>query len=73
MPVNARIEMIDGFSGHADYNEMLAWLMPFNKKPKTTFMVHGEADASQSMAEKIEKTYNWKVEIPKFGESFELE
>ena len=73
IPINAQIEMIDGFSGHADYNEMLAWLMPFNKAPKQIFMVHGEADASRSMAEKIKKTYDWKVTIPQFGDSFELE
>lgn len=73
IPINAQIEMIDGFSGHADYNEMLAWLMPFNKSPKTTFMVHGEEDASQAMAEKIKQTYHWNVEIPQFSESFELE
>jgi metallo-beta-lactamase family protein len=73
IPINAHIEMIDGFSGHADYNEMLAWLMPFNKPPKTTFLVHGEEDASQAMAEKIKQTYHWNVRIPQFGESFELE
>jgi len=73
IPINAQIEMIDGFSGHADYNEMLAWLMPFNKKPKQVFMVHGEEEASRSMAEKIKQTYNWNVTIPKFGDSFELE
>ncbi len=73
VPINAQIEMIDGFSGHADYNEMLAWLMPFNKSPNNIFLVHGEADASLSLAEKIKQTYNWNVKIPKFGESFELE
>ncbi|HHE64571.1 MAG TPA: MBL fold metallo-hydrolase, partial [Bacteroidetes bacterium] len=73
IPINAQIEMIDGFSGHADYNEMLAWLMPFNKAPKQIFMVHGESEASQSMAEKINKTYGWNVTVPQFGDSFELE
>ena len=73
VPIKAQIEMIDGFSGHADYNEMLAWLMPFNRPPKATFLVHGEADASQSLAEKIKQTYGWDVNIPQLGESFELE
>ncbi len=73
VPINAKIEMIDGFSGHADYNEMLAWLMPFNKKPKQVFMVHGETEASQSMAIKIRDTFGWNVSVPKFGDSFELE
>lgn len=72
IPINAHIEMIDGFSGHADYNEMLAWLMPFNQKPKCLFLVHGEADASQALADKIRKIYGWKVEIPEYGDSFDL-
>jgi metallo-beta-lactamase family protein len=73
VPIKARIEMIDGFSGHADYNEILAWLMPFNITPKTTFLVHGERDASSSLAEKIKQNYQWKVNVPQMGESFELE
>ncbi|MCF7857719.1 MAG: MBL fold metallo-hydrolase [Candidatus Cloacimonetes bacterium] len=73
IPINAQIEIIDGFSGHADYNEMLAWLMPFNKKPENVFIVHGEPEASQAMADKIKQTYHWNVTIPKFAESFDID
>lgn len=73
VPINAQVEMIDGFSGHADYNEMLAWLMAFNKPPKKVFLIHGELEASQSLAEKIKQTYSWEVVVPQFGDSFELE
>jgi metallo-beta-lactamase family protein len=65
--------MIDGFSGHADYHELLAWLMAFNKAPKEVFIVHGNEDASTAMAEHIKRTYGWNVTIPKMGESFRLE
>ncbi len=70
--IKAKVEMIDGFSAHADYNEVLAWLMAFNKPPKKVFIVHGDEEASHSMAQKIRDTYGWKVVIPKFGESFDL-
>jgi metallo-beta-lactamase family protein len=73
IPVNATVENIFGFSGHADYEEILAWLYAFNKPPKKTFVVHGEESASISLAQKIEKAYGWDVVIPKFGESFELD
>ena len=72
VPINAKIEFIDGFSGHVDYNEMLAWLMAFNRKPKKVFLVHGEPEASESLAKKIKNMYNWDVVIPKLGESFSL-
>ena len=73
VPINAKVENIFGFSGHADYEEILAWLYAFNKPPEKTFIVHGEESASISLAQKIEETYHWKVVIPKFGDSFGLD
>jgi len=73
VPVNAHIEMISGFSGHADYNELLAWLMGFNTPPEKTFVVHGEPVAAASMAEKIRAHFGWNVVVPAFGDSFALD
>ena len=72
VPVKAHIETISGFSAHADYREILAWLMGFNRPPKQTFIVHGEPDASRAMSDKIQKQLDWSVTIPKHGQSFEL-
>jgi metallo-beta-lactamase family protein len=73
IPVRAKIENIFGFSGHADYNEIMAWLMGLNRPPEKTFLVHGEPKASASLAEKIRAQFGWEVIVPKFGESFELD
>jgi metallo-beta-lactamase family protein len=70
--VNAKIENISGFSGHADYNEIIAWLMGFNRPPKKTFIVHGEPDASKALAEKIKSKFGWDTVIPEFEQTFEL-
>jgi len=71
--VQAQVEKISGFSAHADYNEILAWLIGFNRPPQKTFLVHGEPDASASLAEKIQDKLGWDVVVPKFEESFRLE
>jgi metallo-beta-lactamase family protein len=73
IPVAAKIESISGFSGHADYNEVLAWLTGFNKPPEMTFIVHGEPESSQAMADHIKNQLKWKVTIPKYGQSFDLD
>lgn len=73
LEVNAEITSIDGFSGHADYMEMLAWLMAFNKPVKHTFLVHGEPVASESFAEKIKEQFAWHVTLPQQGQSFEID
>lgn len=73
VPVRAHIETLSGYSGHADYNEILAWLMGFNKPPAKTFLVHGEPEAAKSLQGKIESHFGWQVEIPEYGQSFELD
>ena len=73
IPVRAKVETILGFSGHADYNDILAWLMGFNRPPEKTFIVHGEPGASQSLGEKIKAHFGWETVIPQYGESFEID
>ncbi|MBW7996593.1 MAG: MBL fold metallo-hydrolase [Candidatus Glassbacteria bacterium] len=73
VPVKAKIAQIDGFSGHPDSNEILAWLMGFNRKPDTAFIVHGEPESSAGLARRIRDKLGWNVEVPKFGQSYELE
>jgi len=73
IPIKAKIENISGFSGHADYREICAWLMGFNRPPTTTFIVHGEPEASSSLAERIKDQFGWKVVVPGLGDSFELD
>lgn len=73
VPVKCHVENIDAFSGHADYTEVLAWLMGFNRPPEKTFIVHGDSDASASLAEKIRLQYGWDVVVPAWGDKFDLD
>ena len=66
--IKARIERIDGFSGHADYQEMLAWLLGFNRPPERIFLVHGEPDRSAAFAEKIRQQFKWDATVAVEGE-----
>lgn len=73
VPVRTKVETISGYSAHADYNEILAWLMGFNQAPRTTFLVHGEIAALHSLKQKIESKLGWNVVIPTYGEEFEID
>jgi len=70
--VNARIEMIEGFSGHADRDGLLNWLGAFGKKPSKIILVHGEEDVIQKFAESIKERFNIPTEIPCLGCSITL-
>lgn len=59
IPVRARIHTIGGLSAHADQPALLHWLRGFERPPRRTFIVHGEAAASAAFAEAIEGEFGW--------------
>ncbi len=70
--VNARIEYIEAYSGHADQEWLLNFIYSFLKKPKTIFLVHGEPDGQIILKQKIQGTTEIPVIIPEYGEEYEL-
>lgn len=71
-PVRAHIEYFDALSCHADYEEMLDWLSSLKKAPKKVYLVHGEEQASLSLAQKIKDRFGWDTHVPQYLESVEF-
>ena len=71
--VNARIEYIEGYSGHADQEWLLNFIYSFITKPKHIFLVHGELEGQEILKEKILETTNISVTIPEYGQTYTLD
>jgi len=65
-PVRARIEKINGFSAHADRDELLEWVSGFKKDPEKIFVVHGEEEASMSFASLLRKKLKSDITVPEY-------
>ncbi len=70
--VNARVEYIEGYSGHADQEWLLNFVYSFYHKPKHIFLVHGEEEGQEILKQKIEENTGISVTIPSFGETYTL-
>jgi len=68
--VNARIEVIDGFSGHADKAGLLSWIGSISKKPKKVFVVHGERETVPIFAQTITDEFGIQCIVPSKGDSY---
>lgn len=70
--VKARVEMIEGFSGHADRDGLLEWVAAMKQKPKRIMLVHGEPAVIAS----FQKTIRHQLGIPavaaQYNETLEL-
>lgn len=71
--VRAKVKQINGFSAHADRNEMLNWLMKFKSPPKEVFLVHGEPESAQAFKEFITEKTGWKTVVPAYGDEIVLD
>jgi metallo-beta-lactamase family protein len=70
--VNAEIRTIDGFSAHADLDEMLAWYESLGGVKRQTFVVHGEEEAAESLASHLRERGSESVVVPELNQEFDL-
>src|SRR5262245_9618634 len=72
VPVLAEVANLKGLSGHGDAKEMLRWMSQVTPAPRRVFLTHGEADAAEALAARIEKERGFPTYVPSLGETLEL-
>ena len=70
--VKAEVSHLEGFSGHADANELMDWLRALDAPPEKTFVVHGEPAAADALRLRIKSELGWPVAVPEHGSSVEV-
>jgi metallo-beta-lactamase family protein len=71
--VRAKVVRIDGFSAHADMNELQRWLSALKSAPRHTFVTHGEEEAATSFAKLLHEKKGWKTSVPFYGDEADLD
>lgn len=71
VPVKARVQRLEGFSGHADYGQIDVWLSQLERPPRRTFLTHGEPEALEAQRQRLSGR-GWDVTVPAHGEEFTL-
>jgi metallo-beta-lactamase family protein len=65
-PAKRRCEVVslDGFSAHADQDEILGWVGSLDPAPRRIFLVHGELEAAETLAGQLRERLDVEVRIP---------
>jgi metallo-beta-lactamase family protein len=71
VPVRARVSHLEGFSGHADSDGLMAWMRGIRRAPRQTWVVHGDPQASDALRVRIQDELGWKVAVPAHGATLE--
>lgn len=70
--VRCRTKAIGGYSAHADQPLLLKWVGSMKDGIKKVFVVQGEPDQSQPLADKIRDDFAVDAIVPEKGQVFEL-
>lgn len=73
VPIKAQVKIIDGFSAHADQDELIIWLKKFSGTPSRVFLNHGEGDSMTMLRDALLKHFEMEITIPEYLESFRLQ
>lgn len=72
--VRAKIQVLNGFSAHADSSQILEWVGNIqNPKPAKVFIVHGESAAQGALQNELTKELGLDVYVPFKGDSVMIE
>jgi len=72
-PVRARVVQLNGFSAHADRNQLLKWLSSLQRPPRCVFVTHGEPSAAQHFALLVRDKTGCNTVVPKYQDKVLLD
>ena len=71
--VRAKVDTINAFSAHADYQEMTDWLKTIDtSRLKNIFLVHGEHEAQAFFTNHLKENGFPNVTVIKYGEAYDI-
>jgi metallo-beta-lactamase family protein len=72
-PVRANIVQLNGFSAHADRDQLYKWLSSLKKSPRCLFITHGEPEASMDFSDFVREKLGWRTVVPEYKQTVVLD
>lgn len=66
--LQAAVETMDSFSGHADHSELIDYFQTMTGEKKHVWLVHGEPTRSEALHEAISEIHNGAVDVAQLGD-----
>lgn len=72
LDLNAAVYVLDGFSGHADKNDLAWWFEQTGGGIEKAFLVHGEPESMEALRPTLQQHVTSEVVTPELGASYEV-
>ncbi|MEN7972904.1 MAG: MBL fold metallo-hydrolase [Verrucomicrobiota bacterium] len=71
--LKARVERINGFSAHADQNELHQWISSLKAPPRKVFVTHGEESQATAFQKFLSEKTGWDCTVPEYEQEVVLD
>jgi metallo-beta-lactamase family protein len=68
--VRAEVAQLHSSSAHADARQLMTWLRAMPGQPHRAFVVHGDAEAADTLRHRIENELHWHALVPEHGSTW---
>ncbi|MBT2597149.1 MBL fold metallo-hydrolase RNA specificity domain-containing protein [Arthrobacter sp. ISL-72] len=72
IPVRAEVIQVQGLAAHADSDGLIEWMGSAGRRPRMTYITHGEPAASDALRVRIKRELGWRARVPEHLESISL-
>jgi hypothetical protein len=70
--INMRVETVEGFSGHADINQLLGYFKKLSPRPERVLTMHGEEKKCMNLARTLSYKFRVEASAPRNLDSIRL-
>ncbi|MCB1094551.1 MAG: MBL fold metallo-hydrolase [Verrucomicrobiae bacterium] len=70
--LNARVEILDSFSGHADHSELVDYFRATTGGKERVWLIHGEQGRSEALRDALREIHSAPVEVGVLGQAVEF-
>lgn len=70
--IKSKVERIEGFSGHSDYNQLISFVARLRPKVKRVIVNHGERRKAEELASSIGRLFRLPASAPSICEAIRL-
>jgi hypothetical protein len=70
--LQCRVDRLDGFGSHSDYNQLIAYVTRLRPKLRRVLVNHGERAKAQNLASSISKIFKIQTQHPLVQEAIKL-
>jgi metallo-beta-lactamase family protein len=72
VPVRAEVVNVQGFSAHADGEQLVSWVSGAGE-PRAVFVVHGEPASAEALAQRVRDRCSWTAVVARHGEKVRID